>query len=59
VTITSMWVVSLVVGLLTGNFTGAEIVSPMMGIFCSYLFGVNIIRTGERTLNVPSRRQRR
>lgn len=54
VTVTIIWAISAVVGLVTKDFQGLEIVSPVMVIFCGYLFGINIVRSGEKKL-LPSR----
>lgn len=54
VVITCVWAASAFVGLLTGVYTGIEIVSPVMVIFVSYVFGINIIRSGDKIPDVPS-----
>lgn len=46
--VTLTWAGSAVAGFVTGSFQGLEVVSPVMVIFSGYLFGINIVRTGER-----------
>lgn len=60
VVITLVWAVSAAVGLLTQNFQGLEVVSPVMVIFVGYLFGINIVRTGEKSQSsaTPTTRRR-
>lgn len=53
--ITVIWATSAVVGLVTGVYTGLEVVSPAAMIFFGYVFGINIVRTGEKSVP-PSRR---
>lgn len=46
--VTLVWAASAVVGLFTSDYQGLEVVSPVMVIFCGYVFGINIVRTSDR-----------
>lgn len=48
--ITVVWAASALAGFISGSFTGLEVVSPVMMVFAGYLFGINIVRTGEKSL---------
>jgi hypothetical protein len=49
ITVTVVWAASALVGLLNGVYTGVEVVSPVMVIFCGWAFGINIVRSGEKS----------
>lgn len=64
--VTLIWAVSAGAGLFTGNFQGLEVVTPVMVIFVSYLFGISIVRTADKsprlsnaeTQEIPARERR-
>lgn len=48
IVVASIWSTAAIVGFLTGTYTGLEVVSPVMMVCVGYVFGINIVRTGER-----------
>jgi hypothetical protein len=42
------WAASLVVGLISGSYTGLTLTTPLMLALAGYVFGVNLVRKADK-----------